>query len=274
MTKEKLVFEFRSYKGFLTLITGGKQTRRGMKAKLAQAAGCQPTYISQVLHGQAHLSLEQAERLARHLKFTPEETQYFMLLVHRDRAGTEDLKKFYLNQMQQILERRLNVVNRLGEKNSLSEEQRGIFYSSWHYLAVLIGLTIPKLRTREALASYFQISLKRIDTILEFLYQTGLAKKEGNKIQVNTTEIRLGKDSPHIFRHHTHWRQQAIESFEREGISDLHYSAVVSLSKEDVLRLKDRMLENIKSDVEMIKISQEEEIYVYSVDFFSLKKII
>ena len=272
MTDKLYVFDFRNYKEFLLFVAGGKALRRGMKAKMAEAAGCQPTYISQVLHGKSHLSPEQAERLARFLSLTKEETQFFLLLLNKDRAGSKELKAFYNQQIEERITQRLSVVNRLGANNVLTEEQHAIFYSSWQYLSIHMALTIPELQTREALSAYFNIDLERVDKVLEFLIKTGLAVANKNVYQTGTPVIRLGKDSPHIFRHHSHWRQQAIESLERETNLDLHYSAVVTLSKNDIIKLKERMLEQMKENIAIVRESREEEVYVYNLDFFSLKK--
>jgi transcriptional regulator with XRE-family HTH domain len=111
----------------LLAAAGGKAMRRGTKAQLAEAAECQSTYISQVLHGKAQLSPEQAERIARYLKLGKEETNFFMLLVHKERAGSKELKNYYLTQIEERVVQRMNVVNRLGAQNTLSEEQHAIF---------------------------------------------------------------------------------------------------------------------------------------------------
>lgn len=272
MTEKIYIFDYRNYKSFLLAAAGGKKMRRGTKAQLAEAAQCQSTYISQVLHGKAQLSPEQAERIARYLQLGKEETHFFMLLVYKERAGSKELKAYYLTQIEERIVQRLNVVNRLGAQNSLSDEQHAIFYSSWQYLAIHMALTIPELRTREALSKYFNISLDRTDKVLEFLVQVGLATQNKNIYTTGTPLIRLGKDSPHIFKHHGHWRQQSIESLERETTTDLHYSAVVTLSKADVLKLKERLLEHIKENLAVVRESPEEEVYVYNLDFFSLKK--
>jgi uncharacterized protein (TIGR02147 family) len=271
-TAKKYVFDFKDYKDYLRWFSGGRQIRRGKKADLAKAAECQPTYISQVLHGKAHINQEQAMRLSHFLNHTPDETQYFLSLVNLARAGTEALKTFYREQLRLINERRLNLVNRLGASNTLCEEDKAVFYSSWQYLAVFMALSIPELNTREALSEHFQIALERVDLILNFLFRTGLIKNENNRYEVLTANIRLGKDSPHIFRHHSHWRQQAIESLEHEQISELHYSAVVTLSRDDTLVLKDMILNHIKEKLDVVHASKEEEVYVLNVDFFNLKK--
>jgi hypothetical protein len=53
---------------------------------------------------------------------------------------------------------------------------------------------------------------------------------------------------------------------------DLHYSMVVSLSRHDVVRIKERILEEIKENQAIIKNSKEEELYAYTIDFFSMKR--
>lgn len=70
--KENL-FSFLSYKAYLSSKTGASNTKRGEKTALAKALGCQPTYISQVLHGNAHLSLEQAEKANSFFSHTDDE---------------------------------------------------------------------------------------------------------------------------------------------------------------------------------------------------------
>ena len=66
---------------------------------------------------------------------------------------------------------------------------------------------------------------------------------------------------------------QALESLDREDINDLHYSAVVSLSKADVRALKSRMIDHIKEYIATIRDSKEEEVYALCLDFFHAKRM-
>jgi hypothetical protein len=195
-----------------------------------------------------------------------------MLLVQKDRAGKSALKKYYQDQIQEILERRLNLTKRLGVQNKLSEEHKTTFYSSWHYLAIHLALTIPELRTKHALAEYLHLPVKKVVETLEFLVTAGLARQVGEHFEADSTLLRIGNDSPHIQKHHANWRVQALEALDREDKNDLHYSAVVSLSRADIRHLKDRMLEHIKEYVSTIRESKEEEVCVLSLDFFNLRK--
>ncbi len=266
-------FDYEDYKAYVRAQAGGKGQRRGIKLALARALRCQPTYISQVLNGAAHLSLEQAETLAGFFEQTDEEKQFFLLMVLRDRAGTSSLRAYFQKQLDAVQAQRLLVTQRLGKHEHLSEEQKSRYYSSWLYAAVHIALTIPSLRTPEALSGYFRISRKKISEVLAFLEQAGLARRAGEAYEVGARIVRLGNDSHQIIKHHSHWRNQAIEALEREEITDLHYSGVVSLSRMDALRIKDLLLEQLRGHLKTIRDSSpEEELYCYLVDFFSLKR--
>lgn len=223
-----------------------------------------------MLNKEAQLSLEQGSDLNDFFGHSKEEAHFFLLLLQRDRAGNRNLRAYYDEQIQEILDRRLNLTARLGSSNSLSEEHKTTFYSSWHYLAVHIALTVPALQTKDALSAHFRLSLKKIAKILEFLTLSGLARQEGERYIADSSLLRIGNDTPHILKHHTNWRVKAVEALDREDLNDLHYSAVVSLSRSDVRALKNRMLEHIKEYVQTIRDSKEEQVYVLCLDWFEL----
>jgi len=268
----KEIFEFKTYKEFLRVKTGPSTLRLGVKTAMAKALKCQPTYVSQVLNGTAHFSLEQGDLLSDFLGLINEEKHFFLLLLQRDRAGTKRLEQYFTDQIEQVLTRRLVLTNRLGKENSITPEHQSIYYSSWHYAAIHIALTIPELRQPAALARALGLPLKRISETLDFLCRTGLARQVDQKYILSKTTLRLGRDSHNILKHHTNWRTKAIESLDREEITDLHYSAVVSLGKEDVVKLKDHMLKFIAETIREVRNSKEEELYCYCIDFFDLTR--
>ncbi|WP_413291012.1 TIGR02147 family protein [Bdellovibrio sp. HCB337] len=267
------LFEYKAYKDYLISLVGPRDQRSGHRAAMAKALTCQPTYISQVLYGHAHLSLEQGELLSEHLGHTSDEKQFFLMLIQKDRAGTKRLERFFQEQMAEILRKRLVLTERLGAKTVLPENQQAIYYSSWQYAAVHVAITIPELQTFTALCEHLRISKSRLTTILEFLCSSGLAKQEGTRFITGDVQLRLGNTSPNIIKHHTNWRQQAIESLERETLQDLHYSGVVSLSEEDAIKIKDETMKFIQETIKTIKTSKEEKLFCLNLDFFDVKKI-
>lgn len=272
MKKQLEIFEAADYKQYLQSKVGGPKEKKGVKSAMARALGCQPTYITHVLSGHANLSLEQAEALNHFFAHTSEEAQVFLLMVLRDRAGTHTLKAGFQEQIDRIVQSRLVLTKRLGQRNVLSEENRSIFYSAWYFLAVQIGLTIPELRTHEALAEYLGLSRTRVAEILQFLCDAGLARKSDARFEPTETQIRLGKDSHHIQKHHSNWRVKALESIEDEELHDLHYSGVVSLSAADVVRIKSLLLDQLNENLKIIRDSKEERLYALNLDFFNLSK--
>lgn len=86
----KDIFSYLQYKNYLSdylsaLPNGG----HGFRSKLAQACGCRLSYVSEVFHRHANFSLEQAESINDLLRHTPEECDYFLLMVNFERAGSD-----------------------------------------------------------------------------------------------------------------------------------------------------------------------------------------
>jgi uncharacterized protein (TIGR02147 family) len=272
MNEQKSILDFNDYKEYLRSKVGGPRQKKGVKSAMARALGCQPTYITHVLNAHANLSLEQAEAVNSFFAHTKEEGQLLILLVLRDRAGTHTLKTNFQEQIDQLRASRLVLTKRLGQRNVLTEDQRATFYSVWYFLAAQIGLTIPAWRTHEALAKNLGLPSARVAEILQFLCEVGLVEKNGSQFVPTENQIRLGKDSHHIFKHHTNWRVKAIESLEREDLNDLHYSSVVSLSEKDVVRIKNLLLDQLKDNLKIVAESKEEKLYGLNIDFYNLVK--
>jgi len=268
----RTLFDFTTYKEYLAYLAGPKGARTGFKSGLAAAAGCNVTYVSQVLHGPRDFSLEQAEQASAYLAHGEEEAHYFLLLVQKERAGTTSLRRYFETQLKDLKNRRLNLKERIGAGSHLTKENQHTYYSSWLYAAVHVALSVPELQTPAALSRYFNQKPALIKEVLQFLTGAGLAVEKGARFHIGPTLIHLGNDSKNILRHHANWRSRALFSLEREEPRDLHYSAAVTLSREDAMRLKDRLINVIKETVSEIGASKEEEVFCFAVDFFGLKE--
>jgi uncharacterized protein (TIGR02147 family) len=269
----KDIFDYRDYKAYVrAMISSQSKGGRGIRMALAKAMGSPVSHISQVLGGSSHFSMEQAEAVNGYFGHTEEEAGFFLLLLQLSRAGTPALKKRLQNQIQQIIEKRLVLKDRLGVKSSITSEDQTTFYSSWLYGAIHVMLSIKKFQSKEAISSYLGISLKRTAEILEFLVSIGLAvQKEPGRFEIGTSRIHLGNDSPMISKFHTNWRMQAVRSLEKENFkNDLHYSSVVTVSDSDVVKIKSILVKNIDEIKSIIRESPEEGVHCFSIDFFQL----
>ena len=63
-----------------------------------------------------------------------------------------------------------------------------------------------------------------------------------------------------------------MNSFERDSERDLHYTSFVSLSIEDVLEIKFRLVKEVDSFNAIVKSSNEDAVYCLVWDFFTLDK--
>jgi uncharacterized protein (TIGR02147 family) len=268
------LFECVEYKQYLQALVTRTGARSGYRAALARHIGCQPTYLSQVLHGSAHLSLEQADSLNIFLNHSGDESKYFLLMVQRDRAGTESLRQYFQREMKEMIDRNLATARTLSPERSLDEQGlRARYYSSWHYAAVHMALMIQDLRTPHALSAELKLPVSKVMEVINTLLSSGLIEVSANNSYKCTQKtLRLTNKSPELPRHHTNWRIRAIESLDNEGLNDLHYSAVITLSLKDVQALKRRMLKRVNEDLEALRPSPEEELYCLNLDLFSLRR--
>ena len=268
----KTVYEFKDYKAYLHAKLSLGKKRSGQRAKLAGHLGCQTAYVSQVLNGHQHFSPEQAIRANSFLGHDREESHFFQLLVNSARAGTNDLKDYYQEQLREILNRRSLIKNRVSATREVPLEYQSKYYSSWQYIAIHMAISIPELQTKEALAEYFRLPLKEVANALEFLTTAGLSEIHHGRYKVGPSHIHLGHEADNINKHHTNWRLQAMDSLFRSTPEDLHYSVVFSLSRADVELFRERFIQLIKSNIKDVGPSTEEALYVTCIDFFEAKK--
>lgn len=270
---EKEIFDYTDYRAFLLAwIQSRPKQGRGVRVALAQALSCPVSHISQVLSGISHLSFEQAEDANEFLGHTRPQAEYFQLLVQLARAGTAKLRARIETQIREVREKRLILKDRLEVKKSLSKEDQAQFYSTWIYAAVHILITIEQYQTKDAIAKYLGLSLKRVSETLDFLVSLGLAVEERGRFKTGSARVHLGSDSPMISKHHANWRLQAIRSLESEDFSEaLHYSSVVSISKADFIQIKSLLVKAIESSKAIIRDSKEEELYSFCLDFFQVR---
>jgi uncharacterized protein (TIGR02147 family) len=266
------IYNYRDYKTYLRdRIDASPSGGRGIRSALSTAIGCQIAYVSRVLNGDAHFSLEQADSLNRFLSHLEEEGHFFILLVEFARAGTQTLRSYFERQIERILEKRLVLHERLDVKKSLSKDDQFIYYNAWYYSAIHIILTIPEFqRSPEKIARHLGLTPEKVTEVFDFLISVGLVVREKGKYLPGLARIHLSTHSLMYSKHHTNWRIKAIESLNRSPDADLHYSSVVSLSESDVGKLKSMTIEFIQNAKNLIKDSPEESLHSFSTDFFRI----
>ena len=264
----KPVFEQSDYKVYLNEIA--HERGRGEKSRLAEALRCHVAYVSQVLNGAPHLSLEQADLLNLYLAHSDDEADFFLLLVSQARAGSASLRKRYEAKIRLALEARATLDQRLKSPKLLPAESQATYYRAWYFSAIHLLISIPEFQTKERLASQLGLPLPLVARALDFLVASGLAVFVKGRYQTGQVALHLKNDSPWIARHHESWRLQAIRAIERRDPIDLHYTSVVSMSVEEAPQVRKVMVEAIERIRAIVKESPEKGAFCYLMDFFPI----
>jgi len=247
---------------------------RGQISALAKAARCAPAYFSRVLLNQAELSQEQAYAIQSVLGHSPEEVQFFILLLDRDRAGDAAWRAFCELRILSAREARTDLQKRFKNAGQLSAEAQAVYYSSAHFAAIHASISVPELQTVPALEKLFRLPAARILEVLQFLADTGLATEENGHWRIGNNRLHLGRNSTLIRQHHTNWRLEALKSLDRgkgaQGLEDLHYSSVVTVSREDAQKLKEHWIRSLEEFNQAVARSPEETVRALVIDFFTL----
>ncbi|MGZ3724003.1 MAG: TIGR02147 family protein, partial [Bdellovibrionales bacterium] len=269
---KKSVFSFTDYKAYLndyqaSLPRGG----HGFRTHLAEALDCRLSYISQVLNSDANFSPEQGESVNRFLKHGGEESDYFLLLILHQRAGSSDLERRLKTQIGDIQKRRQLRRVQVDIKEELSLEDQMIYYSTWIYSAIHILVSLKNFRTSPAISERLRLPIERVQDALEFLMAKNLIVQNGNAFEPGLARIFLKSDSPMINKHHSNWRLRAMDSLSYPTDADVHYSGVLSFSTRDLGRIRDKIFNAIEDVRSTTRDSQpEEELCALCVDFFKI----
>ena len=267
------VFDYKSYKAFLLAALSRTETPEISRSKLAKAIGCAPAFVSQVLNQHSHFSLEHGPLITDFLNLTNQEGRYFMLLLQHGRAGTEKLRAFFSQQSEELRKRQNEIKTRVAVAQEISESQKALYYSSWHYAAVHVLISIRAFsKNPDEIARRLKLSRSKVEEILNALTELGLIKRTSKGFRMTSNRIHVPSDSPHVLRHHANWRLQAIESINEHFEDGLHFSSVLAVSKSDVEAIKSVLLKTIESAESIIRRSPEEEIACLNIDMFSLRK--
>ena len=72
---------------------------RAIRSKMAAAAGCQLSYLSQAIARKVQLTPDQGYGIAKFLRLSEVEIEYFMQLVLLKRAGTREHRAYLQNKL-------------------------------------------------------------------------------------------------------------------------------------------------------------------------------
>jgi uncharacterized protein (TIGR02147 family) len=262
-------YEYIDYRDLVAFLLESK-IGRGSKVKLAEVLNCNPGYISQVLNKtKIHFNAENVIKISHFLMLEPIEEEFLMALLHLERSGSVELKNYWLNKIKIIRNHQSKVEKQVKKvSQDLSESAQAIYYSHWAYSAIHMIVSIDDFKSSQEISKRLKVSNQLTAKILAFLEEHNLITKDKNIYRIGKTRIHLKSESPLVKSHHQNFRNKAIISLEEDNDFDLHYSAVLTLSKKDSLKIRQLLLKFIREKEEILLPSANEDIIGLNLDLF------
>lgn len=263
------IFEFDDYRLFLKrALSLGPKRGWGQKTRLAEAIGVNSTFVTQVLTGQKDFSLEQAKKVAEFFLLPTLEEDFFLILVLIARAGSKNLRDYFIEKKLSLRKNSLKLVKRLEAKKDLTDLERSIFYSSRVYSSVHLFTSLGSGKKLEEISVRFGLSSKQTLDIVQFLSSCGLIEKVQDVYRMSKSSTFIEKESPFAKSHHMNWRVKSIEKAEKLSDEELIYTGNYSLSKKDFLRIREELVRKIQEVLAVVKDSEAEELANLNIDFY------
>jgi uncharacterized protein (TIGR02147 family) len=261
---------YSDYKVFLRAYIADSKGSRGASSAMADAAGCNRSYFSQVLNSHVHLTPEQALPLAQFMNLPPARERYFCLLVDHARAGTKKLRERIEKDLAAIRTEEETLDLRFKTKKLEPGERELFYYSSWIYAAAHVLTSVPAFQTEEALAQRIGLPLHQVQYVLAELEKYQLVQRKGPRWVLREGDLHVGRGSLLNSVNHSNWRNQAVLDSQKPGTESVHYTSVASMSLEDFKRLKAMVLQFIDESRVIVAASPEEDVVCTTIDFFRL----
>lgn len=268
----KSVFDFKDYKSFLLALNqdGGFSI-----TQLAEAAGCQRSYLSRVINGPLHLTPDQCFLLTSFLHLNESEAQHLHSLLEYDRASAHAYRQTIADRIKRErtkhLELKSQVRGQIPMANHEVNHHWQTYYSSWLYAALHIAVSVPALQTLESLAARFRLDEAMLESYLAQLQVMGLVEHKDKRWKWKSGDIHLPKENPLTVQSHQNWILKAQENIQLRDPQSIHYSVVQSLSADDYDELLRVITKWINDFNKKTGPSRPEEVACLHLDFFKVR---
>ena len=266
------IFNHLDYKEVILKYIDANATVRGYQRQLAEAAKCQKSYFSHMLHNEkTHLNQEQMLRLAMFWNLSTLETDYFLELLGLAKTTFEPLRRRIKGRLQSLKGATENLSQRYAEAvGLLPANHEATYYSSWVWSAVHMLVGLDEYQTPETISARLQIPVATVRSSLLALQGMGLIRLERQRWKIKPGHMHLPRESPLTATNHMNWRHRAVLDSQSPTSEGLHYTVVHSHSVKDLEKIKDLLLKTIDTTREAIKKSADEEVTCLCIDLFRL----
>lgn len=249
----------------------GKE-KRGIRNRLAKAAGVFPSYFSLILREQRTLNADQALGIANYLSLDLWKKRYFLRLTELERAATPELKNEIGKELYEIRVNNSQISEVISHEHiQLHADDLAKFYSSWIYAAVRLASVLPTCKDIPGIAQRLRLSIEECQVAMEFCLKKGLCVKQNGRYTVGPTHMHLPHDSSFVENHHAQWRLLGLQKHRRMNHDkELAYTLACTLSEKDILKVRNLLLKSIQEVRATADPSPPETLYILNLDWLRI----
>jgi hypothetical protein len=266
------IYDYLDYRQFMhERIKSRPKAGRGELLKIAKHMNGHTTTLSQILGGTRQISLEQAASVCSYFGLGERESRYFLLMVQFERAGTPELKNIFRVQLDEIKKASNELVNLLPHDQTLSDQEKAIFYSNWFYSGVRVLSSVAGYQTVETIAEYFGLPRKVVNEVVGFLVKTQLCIEKNGKIFPGPQYTHLDAGSLLSGRHHSNWRLKAMTRYPSLASDELAYTSPMSISSKDAAQIRKTLVELVEQVNSIRQSTEPEEMFCFNLDWVRVR---
>lgn len=270
---EKIKVNIHTYTDYKRFVNDWVESRpgkgRGEYRAFSQYLKVSSTLISQIFKGDKELTVEQACELATYLNLEESETQYLILLVEWQRAGTTKLKQKFKQMIQEMQNKAQKARSVLKSDATLSPQTLATFYSHWLYSGIR-HLADIGLSTIDELAERLKIDRMQVSKVVDFLIKEGLCVVGADgKLTIGPTKIFVdSSNAPLVSQNHKNWRLRAMDKMVMAEETQFFYTGIISLSANDAAKVRHEIVGLLKSLQNTVEKSPSEVVRCLNIDWF------
>jgi uncharacterized protein (TIGR02147 family) len=225
--------------------------------------------MSQVLNGDKNFSMEAANEIAAFMALSEEESEYFLLLVNYERAGTPSLRERLNKKILQEQKKANEIGKKLKPDQEFSEMAKTLVFSHWIYTGIWNMTACANFSDVDSIAAHLKLSRIHVQKAVDFLLKTGLCVKKNGRLSVGPQVLHIGNETSLVGKHHQNWRLHGITKMFEQNESDVFFTCPLSLSREAAELIRWKIPTFIEEIRNIVGPSPSEVVRCVNIDWFA-----
>lgn len=222
--------------------------------------------ITEIMKGQAGISLEKAKVFAPHLHLSLEEQDLFFDLVEMEHGRNKLLR--------QLAKERF--LQRQPIKDVFSDQQFSLI-AKWYYLALLSLLELPLPdHSPESIGHLLGVDTNDIREALKKLEEMNLIEMKSDRYSVVTTTATTAHGTPSTHRREFHRQllEKALDALDHQALEERSMTAAVMALDKSQMELAQKRIRQFRIDLmkELESCPSKNAVYCLSLNFFALTR--